>query len=52
MIEDGKAQETAVVAPAPRIRRLNIIGRRNLFRRNAMKATSVSASKYVGRMSR
>jgi len=31
MIEDGKTQTTAVVAPAPRIRRLNIIGRRNLF---------------------
>jgi len=31
MVEEGKAQETAVVAQAPRIRRLNIIGRRNLF---------------------
>jgi len=31
MIEDGKTQTTAVVAPPPRIRRLNIIGRRNLF---------------------
>src|SRR5437667_5477266 len=31
MVEQGKAQETAVVAQAPRIRRLNIIGRRNLF---------------------
>ena len=31
MVAEGKAQETAVVAQAPRIRRLNIIGRRNLF---------------------
>ena len=31
MVDDGKAQEAAVVAPAPRVRRLNIIGRRNLF---------------------
>jgi preprotein translocase subunit SecF len=31
MVEDGKAQEAAVVAAAPRVRRLNIIGRRNLF---------------------
>ena len=31
MVAEGKAQETAVVAQPPRIRRLNIIGRRNLF---------------------
>jgi preprotein translocase subunit SecF len=31
MVAEGNAQETAVVAQAPRIRRLNIIGRRNLF---------------------
>ena len=31
MVEDGKAQDAAVVAPAPRIRKLDIIGRRNLF---------------------
>ena len=31
MVDDGKAQEAAVVAPAPRVRGLNIIGRRNLF---------------------
>jgi len=31
MVAEGKSQETAVVAQPPRIRRLNIIGRRNLF---------------------
>src|SRR5207248_1363387 len=31
MVAEGKAQETAVVAQPPRVRRLNIIGRRNLF---------------------
>jgi preprotein translocase subunit SecF len=31
MIEDGKAQETAVVTAEPRVRKLNIIGRRNMF---------------------
>ena len=33
LVEDGKAQQAAVVAPvvAPRIRRFNLIGRRNLF---------------------
>jgi preprotein translocase subunit SecF len=31
MIEDGKTQEAAVVTAEPRVRKLNIIGRRNLF---------------------
>jgi preprotein translocase subunit SecF len=31
MVEDGKAQEAAVVTVEPKVRRLNIIGRRNLF---------------------
>jgi preprotein translocase subunit SecF len=31
MIEDGKAQEAAVVTAEPRVRKLNIIGRRNMF---------------------
>ena len=31
MVEDGKAQEAAVVTAEPRVRKLNIIGRRNLF---------------------
>ena len=31
MIEDGKAQQATVAVREPRVRRLNIIGRRNLF---------------------
>src|SRR6266851_1402849 len=31
MIEDGKTQEAVVVTAEPRVRKLNIIGRRNMF---------------------